>query len=154
MKGPSAHQKDEARTTHQTDLPDFADNIFQQYSHKVKQTRLQKRLQIQQHASVCMQTHPLDGGADKLRLAQQTDPSFEQVRRRATQPDTDIVTINDLLYRRWKTEGDSCTVDQLVLPTEYRETVLRVAHQVPIVGHLGRKKTTDRLLQRFYWQGV
>jgi cyanate lyase len=42
-------------------------------------------------------------------------------------------------------------VDQIVLPLDYREKVLELAHTIPLAGHLGKKKTTDRVVQRFYW---
>ena len=31
---------------------------------------------------------------------------------------------------------------------------MRIAHSVPMAGHLGRDKTTQRILQRFYWPSV
>ena len=31
---------------------------------------------------------------------------------------------------------------------------LDLAHDVPMGGHLGSKKTLDRLLSRFYWPGI
>ena len=42
-------------------------------------------------------------------------------------------------------------VEQLVLPKECCSTVLSMAHSIPLSGHLGREKTGDRVLQRFYW---
>ncbi len=48
----------------------------------------------------------------------------------------------------------STQIEQIVLPTEYRKPVLQLAHNIPMAGHLGKKKTTDRLLQRFYWPGI
>ena len=32
--------------------------------------------------------------------------------------------------------------------------MLQLAHSIPLAGHLGRKKTTDRIMQRFYWPGM
>ena len=32
--------------------------------------------------------------------------------------------------------------------------MLGLAHEVPMVGHLGITKTKDRVLQRYYWPGV
>ena len=43
------------------------------------------------------------------------------------------------------------TVEQLVLPKKCRRKVMEMAHSIPLAGHLGKKKTTDRVLQRFYW---
>ena len=31
---------------------------------------------------------------------------------------------------------------------------LHIAHNVPMGGHLGSKKTLDRFLSRFYWPGI
>ena len=42
-------------------------------------------------------------------------------------------------------------IEQLVLPQSCRQTVLEVAHQIPLAGHLGKNKTADRVRQRFYW---
>ena len=41
-------------------------------------------------------------------------------------------------------------VEQLVLPRQCRKTVLTMAHSIPLAGNLGRRKTADRILQRFY----
>ena len=45
-------------------------------------------------------------------------------------------------------------VEQLVLPQQCRKTVLHLAHTIPLAGHMGRDKTTRRILQRFYWPTV
>ncbi|KAL5486579.1 hypothetical protein EMCRGX_G019081, partial [Ephydatia muelleri] len=50
--------------------------------------------------------------------------------------------------------GEDLDEEQLVLPKEFRKSVLNLAHSVPTAGHLGKKKTVDRILQRFYWPGV
>ena len=42
-------------------------------------------------------------------------------------------------------------VEQLVLLSVCRSTILSLAHSIPLAGHLGRKKIGDRVLQRFYW---
>ena len=34
------------------------------------------------------------------------------------------------------------------------QAVLRLAHDIPMAGHLGRQKTMDRIRQRFYWPKV
>eukprot|EP00795_Rhopilema_esculentum_P005569 gene5569-9573_t len=59
-----------------------------------------------------------------------------------------------ILYRQWCPDGnfeDSRVIEQLVLPYQCRKTVLQLAHDIPLAGHLGRKKTTARILQIFYW---
>ena len=58
-----------------------------------------------------------------------------------------------LLYRRWTPRGrdEDMAIEQLVLPTPCRKTVLQLAHELPLAGHMGKKKTSERILQRFYW---
>ena len=65
----------------------------------------------------------------------------------------DFYEEDGLLYRRWipQGHGEEMEVRQLVLPQQCRSTVLTLAHSIPLAGHLGRKKTADRVLQRFYW---
>lgn len=45
-------------------------------------------------------------------------------------------------------------VEQLVLPQQYRETALRMAHFSPFAGHFGRKRTTDRVMRTFFWPNM
>ena len=63
-----------------------------------------------------------------------------------------------LLFRHWHPRGkqgsDVRACEQLVLPKECRSLVLRLAHDVPLAGHLGVAKTKGRVLQRYYWPGV
>ena len=43
---------------------------------------------------------------------------------------------------------------QLVVPESFREKVLRLAHETLMSGHLGIKKTMDRVLTEFFWPGA
>ena len=70
---------------------------------------------------------------------------------------TGFLERDGLLLRRWKPggSGDPDTeVEQLVLPVQCRKTVLQLAHQIPLAGHLGRQKTAQRILQDFYWPSL
>ncbi|XP_066445357.1 uncharacterized protein [Eleutherodactylus coqui] len=40
---------------------------------------------------------------------------------------------------------------QLVVPYQFRQELLRVAHEIPLAGHLGVNKTKGRLAHHFYW---
>ena len=42
-------------------------------------------------------------------------------------------------------------VHQVVVPPSYRAEVLKTAHDLPMAGHLGIRKTQDRILQHFFW---
>ena len=66
---------------------------------------------------------------------------------------------DDILMRKWsptacdnneKTE----TVYQIVVPTVHRREVLELAHDLPVSGHLGVRKTYNRVLQHFFWPGL
>ena len=63
-----------------------------------------------------------------------------------------------LLYWKWRPEGsakgDVRTCKQLVLPQQCRLPILRLAHYVPMAGHMGITHTKDCLLQRYYWPGI
>ncbi|KAL5013072.1 hypothetical protein ScPMuIL_011623 [Solemya velum] len=45
-------------------------------------------------------------------------------------------------------------IQQIVVPKPYRSTVLSLAHDTPLAGHLGNKKTRERILQCFFWPGI
>lgn len=53
-----------------------------------------------------------------------------------------------LLYRQAKLPSEE-NVNQLILPTKYRDTVLKALHDDS--GHLGIERITDLLRQRFFW---
>uniref|UniRef100_A0A674CNJ5 Gypsy retrotransposon integrase-like protein 1 n=1 Tax=Salmo trutta TaxID=8032 RepID=A0A674CNJ5_SALTR len=59
---------------------------------------------------------------------------------------------NGLVYRVSKIGVD--VVEQLLVPTRYRKTVLDLAHGHILGGHLGIDKTRDRIVRRFYWPGI
>ena len=56
------------------------------------------------------------------------------------------------MYRNF-TKGNKLTL-QLVIPESFREKVLRLAHETLMSGHLGIRKTMDRVLTEFFWPGV
>ena len=56
------------------------------------------------------------------------------------------------MYRQF-TKGNKLTL-QLVIPESFRERVLRLAHETLMSGHLGIKKTMDRVLTAFFWPVV
>lgn len=57
-----------------------------------------------------------------------------------------------LLYR--VTKKNSEIYEQLIVPKNYVSKVLYLAHSHLLGAHLGREKTYDRVLGRFYWPGV
>ena len=55
-----------------------------------------------------------------------------------------------VLYRKIKAEEQE--TDQLVLPTKYKEEVLRGLHND--IGHPGKERTLKLARERFYWPGM
>ena len=44
--------------------------------------------------------------------------------------------------------------DRIVVPESYRNEVLRVAHTIPLSGHMGFSKTLDHIGAHFSWPGL
>jgi len=61
-----------------------------------------------------------------------------------------FVILNDVLYH--KVEGQ--LVSQLCLPQSRRVKVLKLAHDSVFGGHMGEKKTRERIRLSFYWPGL
>ena len=59
-----------------------------------------------------------------------------------------------ILCRRYFKQDGTGNYLQFVVPKELRDEVLRMMHDCVLAGHLGRKKTEQKLLQRFYWYQV
>ena len=41
-----------------------------------------------------------------------------------------------------------------MVPKQCRSTLLHLAHDIPLAGHLGIEKTKKRLLHHYYWPGI
>ena len=76
----------------------------------------------------------------------------------ATKVSVGYLIKDDILMRRWSPtacdneKGE--TVYQIVLPTVHRREVLELAHDLPVSGHLGVRKTYNRVLQHFFGSGL
>ena len=65
-----------------------------------------------------------------------------------------LVIKNGMLM--WKFIKRDVTSDslQLIVPRELQREVLWNAHDGPLGGHLGQKKTREKALKKFYWRGI
>ena len=65
-------------------------------------------------------------------------------------------TQKGVLYRIYQEpRGDSAVeIKQIVLPSDYRKQVMSLAHESIVGGHLGSKKTVDRITSSFHWPGI
>ena len=98
----------------------------------------------------------LDFGVEELHTLQENDNTLADVRKGLKEGDPRFMRKASLIYRS-PGIGESHTdqgIEQLVLPLKCRDAVLKLAHEAPLAGHMGRNKTVKRILQRFYWPGV
>uniref|UniRef100_A0A8C5Q0W8 Gypsy retrotransposon integrase-like protein 1 n=3 Tax=Leptobrachium leishanense TaxID=445787 RepID=A0A8C5Q0W8_9ANUR len=106
----------------------------------------------------------LAGGPGNFKRAQWEDPTLLEARNNVqvmdgimTQagkilPYPHFEVASKLLYRVEKRGTDF--IKQLLVPQNFRNTVLSLAHNHVLGGHLGVDKTKERVLRRFYWPGV
>lgn len=61
-----------------------------------------------------------------------------------------------ILYRVFKHPrvNQGSPLRQVVVPASLRTHIMQVAHDSLLGGHLGKKKTIDRILSNFYWPGL
>ena len=59
-----------------------------------------------------------------------------------------------LLFKRYHKQDGTGTYLHFVVPKSIRDHVLKQMHDCILSGHLGRKTTEQKLLQRFYWLEV
>lgn len=133
------------------DLPPFLEDLFLQVRPKQKISKSKKREAAQAYSSPVSNSYPIDGGADKPSELQHSDSTLETARSAADGKLQGFFWEDGLLYRWWTPQKDEEAIQQLVLPQQYRQSVLETAHSIPMAGHLGQKKTTSRVQQRFFW---
>ena len=102
--------------------------------------------------------HALEMSVVELRRLQEEDPTLAKVREAADgypcSAGVGFFRREGLIYRRWIPPGrdqEEMAVEHLVLPQVCRKSVLELAHQIPLAGHMGKEKTRRRILRRFFW---
>lgn len=138
----------------------ISEDVFVPGREKKHLTRREKRIQRQQHRGededVDTPEQVLDmSAAEKL---QDEDATLLKVREAADghpcSAGVGFFRREGLLYRKWTPPGrneEEMEVEQLVLPKACRETMMKLAHEIPLAGHMVKEKTRRRILQRFYW---
>jgi transposase InsO family protein len=66
----------------------------------------------------------------------------------------DSLTLKNDILHRWFHRKDGTEYLQALVPNSLKKDVLCQMHDGLLSGHLGNKKTRDKILQRFYWFGV
>ena len=103
----------------------------------------------------------LDRNKSQLAADQNADVTLDRVRRGASKKaleESDGYFFQDeiLMHRRFNEAEHNGTryVDRIVVLEFYRNEVLRVAHTIPLSGHMGIAKTLDRIATHFSWPGL
>ena len=107
---------------------------------------------------------------EKLSKLQSEDNTLKKVREKVipqNELENERVAFfyrDNVLYRKWGPKPKSAdhedsaakwsTLNQIVVPFEYRQRILKIGHDIPLAGHLGVNKTRDRILKNFYWPGI
>ena len=140
---------------------DFADDLFQPSVERWKLSRAQKRVERHAHGLERAQDQPdsrplqraeaLAVSAEELQQLQETESDLARLMERGN-----FFKQNRILYRRWVPRGqpEEAVIEQIVLPKRCRGPVLQLAHSIPLGGHLGKKKTAERIMRRFYWPTI
>ena len=68
-------------------------------------------------------------------------------------------TKSGILMRKWRppdvlVDDDWAVKHQIVVPKSYQAEILSLAHETPMAGHLGVRKTYHKILSHFYWPGL
>ncbi|XP_076449992.1 uncharacterized protein LOC143286334 [Babylonia areolata] len=95
-----------------------------------------------------------------LEHQQDSDPDLCQARELAVSKAVKKTRSGEVMYfrkqgilmRRFKDHRGEAT--QICVPKELRSTVLLLAHEAPMSGHLGVKRTQGRVFPHFYWPGM
>lgn len=95
--------------------------------------------------------------AADLKREQKEDVTLQRLhtlaRTKVTQGRVTFIHDKEVLYRQY-VDKEGRKHRQVVVPTKMRSKVLLTGHDTPMAGHLGQKKTRERIWQEFYWPGV
>ena len=98
-----------------------------------------------------MMSDPRKESAEILRRDQRSDRSLIHCWSLADRQKAGYYVRDGVLYRNYKYLGQE--YEQLVLPVNRRQEVMKLAHEI-YAGHLGAKKTKERIKLSFTWKTV
>ena len=95
---------------------------------------------------------------DELLILQKSDKTLDKTRELANGNNvisrkSKVLFNEGLLYKYFHCETGE-VVHQIVVPEQFRENVIELAHDTLCCGHMGNRKTRNRILQIFYWPGI
>ena len=105
-------------------------------------------------------------GRAALIAAQQEDPSLQPLLEEALEhtgsssPNAHYYFHDGILFRRWmprhlpQDDVEWSSTRQLVVPRQYRHTVIQISHSHRFSAHYGARNTLNKCLKVFYWPGI
>ena len=98
---------------------------------------------------------------EELMREQQSDPLLERIRGLATKGEQLSAGPKGRVTFFWKKgvlcrsfQSGSAKYEQVVVPSKLHRQVMSLAHDSAMAGHMGVKRTLDRVQRNFYWPGV
>ena len=92
--------------------------------------------------------------------AQKDDVSLTTTRNRCEANETigkaTFLKKSDLLYRKFSSPNveQGKIFEQLIVPEQYRELVMQLAHESIFTGHLSVTSSVHKILAEYYWPGI
>ena len=97
---------------------------------------------------------------EQVSKAQKEDVSLTTTRSRCEANETigkaTFLKKNDLLYRKFSSPNveQGKIFEQLIVPEQYRELVMQLAHKSILTGHLSVTSSVHKVLSEYYWPGI
>ena len=97
---------------------------------------------------------------EQVSKAQKEDVSLTTTRSRCEANETigkaTFFKRNDLLYRKFSSPNveQGKIFEQLIVPEQYRELVMQLAHESILTGHLSVTSSVHKVLAEYYWPGI
>ena len=97
---------------------------------------------------------------EQVSKAQKDDVSLTTTRSRCEANETigkaTFLKKNDLLYRKFSSPNveQGKIFEQLIVPEQYRELVMQLAHESIFTGHLSVTSSVHKVLAEYYWPGI
>ena len=151
-------------------LPDDSEHLFEQWLQKQEEKECnavyvamtRARTQESEKETQGSSTEEIleikeDITREKLIDMQTKDTSLDKIRQRIDQKQANyrghtFYYVNEVLTRNFQNKKG--TYNQIVVPTELRDIVLRAAHDSPLAGHMSVRKTYQRVAQNFFWPNI
>uniref|UniRef100_A0A1X7T3K8 Integrase catalytic domain-containing protein n=1 Tax=Amphimedon queenslandica TaxID=400682 RepID=A0A1X7T3K8_AMPQE len=149
--------EEEPLTGMNSDLDVLDDSLFVEPREKTRLTRSQRRSILERHRRLVNTGTTLCTTMDDFKKYQEEDKTLDGVKQAVMEKlqgkRVQFFEQDGLLFQKWKDQNGEET-EQLVVPERCRNEIMKIAHDTPFAGHLGREKTIQRILQRFYWPGI